>query len=619
MKKNIYLCLLALCTLLLNACTAETELAGTAVTASTFRVADYPAFGEPAATRSVGIFDAGKTAWENGDKILLCLTRGSEIDHITLSYAGSAWTADQKVQLADDKFTLTAWYAPDHEWTVADATAAKPSIKSGALPGTSEYLEATATGTTQISFSAKSRTYSRLRIVTAAKSTLSLQMPGFKLLGTESVLGETEKSLTADAKGNIILYGSWTDAANLKISTQLTISGTEQTISLIDKTVAAASTIGTGYVADARIRYDMWGEGTAKAPYLLRLPQQLYIMNNNNAEWVDVVTDKTKVFQLANDITLGSNWAVGSTKDFCCTLDGAGHTLTVSSAMNAGFFSKLGAGAVIKDLNLKLAGITSSKNYYTGGLADEVAGTVSIDNVHVSGTAVDSEITVSVGEVVGGLIGYVNGNLTLTRSSFNMNIAGTLIDYHIAGTYAGGLVGKSPKSDCKLTMVACYSTGNISTDGNSEGGLIGATVDGVDTGGSQFNIQSCYSTCAVSRTGSKPDYGTGRLCGVLTGKSSADIFSYNVSTSSKVVEILTDGYHPSALEGIGDATGNQATHTGNAVGVANGDVYGKLTANTTGTVVILEKTYYIKDLWTAVSGSLSIINMDATPVGTAAE
>ncbi|MEG2420838.1 MAG: hypothetical protein RSB55_04760, partial [Oscillospiraceae bacterium] len=444
MKKNIYLCLLALCALLLNACTAETELAGTAVTASTFRVADYPAFGEPAATRSVGIFDAGKTAWEKGDKILLCLTRDGKIDHITLSYDGSAWTADQTVKLADNLFTLTAWYAPDHEWTVADATATNPSIKSGAQPGTSEYLEYTATGTTQISFSAASRTYSRLRIVTAANSTLSLLMPGFKPLGTESVLGETEKSLTADANGNIILYGSWTDAASLKISTRLTISGKEQTIDLINKTVDAASTIGTGYVADARIRYDMWGKGTAEQPYLLKLPQQLYMMNNNNTAWADVVTNNAIVFQLANDITLGSNWAVGSTKDFCCTLDGAGNTLTVSSAMTTSFFSKLGAGAVIKDLNLKLAGITSS-NKNTGGLADEVAGTVSIDNVHVSGTADGSAITVSDGNVVGGLIGYVKakGNLTLTRSSFNMNIAGTLKTGQ-AGSFAGGLVGKSP-------------------------------------------------------------------------------------------------------------------------------------------------------------------------------
>ena len=73
MKKIFQYILMAVALVVTASCSNDIDetlhLAGNG--AIQFVVSDFPAFGESGPTRAIGTQDEGKTAWENGDQIII--------------------------------------------------------------------------------------------------------------------------------------------------------------------------------------------------------------------------------------------------------------------------------------------------------------------------------------------------------------------------------------------------------------------------------------------------------------------------------------------------------------------------------------------------------------------
>ena len=81
-----------------------------------FVVGDFPAFGEDPQTRasSFGTPDEGKTAWENGDQIIVTLISQKYGEQaVALTYDGSSWSTEASLSyLENETPTVSAVYAP---------------------------------------------------------------------------------------------------------------------------------------------------------------------------------------------------------------------------------------------------------------------------------------------------------------------------------------------------------------------------------------------------------------------------------------------------------------------------------------------------------------------------
>ena len=172
-----------------------------------FVVGDFPAFGEDPQTRasSLGTPDAGKTAWETNDEIMVILT--------------SDYYGEQ---------TATLTYGEDGTWapsgTLSYLKTERPTVMavytSSDTPGLGEYLITTdctlADNALSINFEDATRTYSRLRIVTLADLSLAVTTTGFTPAGAEEA-GEHSYTITADKKGNAYLYGTFAEGATISV------------------------------------------------------------------------------------------------------------------------------------------------------------------------------------------------------------------------------------------------------------------------------------------------------------------------------------------------------------------------------------------------------------------
>lgn len=173
-----------------------------------FVVSDFPAFGESPDTRAIGTQDVGKTAWEEGDKLLLSISfESGKKQGYTLEYLSGVWTLNDKVLASSDITGVLALYAPDCE-IKSDGSI---GLASGKLYGMAEYIPAKTTVdglNVSISFKDVTRTYSRLRIAADAGQELTVTTTGFTPAGAAEVTTEPY-TLTANANGNAFLYGTF--------------------------------------------------------------------------------------------------------------------------------------------------------------------------------------------------------------------------------------------------------------------------------------------------------------------------------------------------------------------------------------------------------------------------
>ena len=189
------------------------------------------------------------------------------------------------------------------------------------------------------------------------------------------------------------------------------------------------------------------------------------------------------------DLT-GKDWTpIGTSarNSYKGTFDGGGHTITgltvTTNDEDVGLFGRLNRAGTVK--NVVMEGIQITSNQINGGSIGGVVGFSwgTIENCSVSGsvsgtvyvggvvgiqwggsiTGCSSSATVKGMVNVGGVVGQINGNIPLTACYATGNVTLEIdTEKNISG---GGLVGFNGGS----SLLACYATGNVTSTGSSTG------------------------------------------------------------------------------------------------------------------------------------------------------
>lgn len=190
----------------------------------------------------IGTPDEGKTAWENGDQIIVSFTSAYFGEQFgILTYNGEAWSKDVSFSyLKDETPTVSAFYAPCYAVTDGELR-----LKDGMQLGMTEYLPAVcgfANGELSISFEDVTRNYSRLRISASPGKALTVTTTGFTPAGAANA-GDYTYTLTADRNGNADLYGTFAEGATIFVTSDET--------ELAHHTVTESTANGISYALDA--------------------------------------------------------------------------------------------------------------------------------------------------------------------------------------------------------------------------------------------------------------------------------------------------------------------------------------------------------------------------------
>ena len=182
-----------------------------------FVVSDFPMFGEGTQTRVIGTQDEGKTAWENGDQIIVTLISQKYGEQpVALTYNGSSWSTEASLSyLENETPSVSVFYAPCYEVTEEGTM----QLRSGMQLGMTEYLSGNYemdNGIMTISFEGAIRTYSRLRIAGLANQTLTVTTTDFTPAGATEVATDAY-TLTTDNNGNAFLYGVFAEGATVSV------------------------------------------------------------------------------------------------------------------------------------------------------------------------------------------------------------------------------------------------------------------------------------------------------------------------------------------------------------------------------------------------------------------
>ena len=189
---------------------------------------------------------------------------------------------------------------------------------------------------------------------------------------------------------------------------------------------------------------------------------------------------------LDKDIDLtGKGWTpIGTNYEnrYKGTFDGRGHTikgLTVTTNDQfVGLFGYLDRAGTVKNVVMEDIQITSNHvlmSGNTGGVVGSSWGT--IENCSVSGS-------VSGTNCVGGVVGVQIGG-SITGCSSSATVKGT--------RYVGGVAGEK-----QGTMIACYATGDVTLEIDSQRDLSGGGVVGFNIGS---RVLACYATGNVNSKG----------------------------------------------------------------------------------------------------------------------
>ena len=210
--------LFAFLSVLFVSCSQE-EFLPQETTALQFVVSDFPAFqdsspelGEvafrpegPVLTRAIGTQDEGKTAWENGDQIIVTLTSQKYGEQAAaLTYNGSSWSTEASLSyLENETPSVSVFYAPCYEVTEEGTM----QLRSGMQLGMTEYLSGNyeiENGIMTITFEGAIRDYSRLRIAGLANQTLTVTTTDFTPAGANNSSPESGATRAAEEALNVL-------------------------------------------------------------------------------------------------------------------------------------------------------------------------------------------------------------------------------------------------------------------------------------------------------------------------------------------------------------------------------------------------------------------------------
>ncbi|MDE6276185.1 MAG: InlB B-repeat-containing protein [Clostridia bacterium] len=215
--------------------------------------------------------------------------------------------------------------------------------------------------------------------------------------------------------------------------------------------------------------------GTLENPYVISNNTQWEFFATNSSSGA---TDKTKVFVLAKDITFTSSTSY-AVANFDAKLYGIGHSLinfskNFGANENCGVFRKIGANAIIADLNLDNVSISSTKGK-TGSLVGATSGG-DILNCHVKGSvagtaSIPGSPSYTDYDGVGGLIGDANGSnvkVYVYRCSVDVKLT---ITSETGGSTGGGLIGGWTCSSSNLdsAIYDCFVISDVIQHGGSNG------------------------------------------------------------------------------------------------------------------------------------------------------
>ena len=219
MRKIFQYILMAVAVVVTTSCSNELDEALQSVGNGTlqFVVSDFPTFGESTQTRAIGTQDEGKTAWENGDQIIVTLISQKYGEQaVALTYNGSSWSTEASLSyLENETPSVSVFYAPCYEVTEEGTM----QLRSGMQLGMTEYLSGNYemdNGIMTITFEGAIRTYSRLRIAGLANQTLTVTTTDFTPAGATEV-ATAAYTLTTDNNGNAFLYGVFAEGATVSV------------------------------------------------------------------------------------------------------------------------------------------------------------------------------------------------------------------------------------------------------------------------------------------------------------------------------------------------------------------------------------------------------------------
>lgn len=171
------------------------------------------------------------------------------------------------------------------------------------------------------------------------------------------------------------------------------------------------------------------------------------------------------------------NWTC--INEFTGIFDGAGHT--INGIRGNGFINKLGEGGVVKNVYIKSSSMTKGPSSNVGGIVNnsygDVIGCSYFGTIEASSsTSVGGIVAYNYGNIIGcifggtiegsficgGIVGITEGNVVACCS------AGTMSGGDDPGAYTGGIIGYINDN---VTLLSCYSKANVT--GWCCGGLIG--------------------------------------------------------------------------------------------------------------------------------------------------
>ncbi len=278
-----------------------------------FVVGNFPAFGEGTRTRVIGTQDEGKTAWANGDQILVHLYSQKYKDQaVTLIYNADTWKPDRDITLSyleNEIPTITAVYAPGCKISENNIV-----LNDNQVYGMSEYIHATTKiegNTLRISFEGVDRNYSRLRIATMPEATLTVTTTGFTPAGATDV-ATAAYTLTTDNNGNAFLYGVFSEGA--------TVSVKHGDVVLKDYAFTAdaekhpnGTEQGKSYALDARPIIDgtFGGKDTASEEEVAALVEQIKTYVDNGITTIIVTGEEPAMITITGTYTSYTTTAIG--------------------------------------------------------------------------------------------------------------------------------------------------------------------------------------------------------------------------------------------------------------------------------------------------------------------
>ena len=354
-----------------------------------FVVSDFPTFGEDAQTRAIGTQDEGKTAWENGDQIIVTLTSQKYGEQAAaLTYDGSSWSTEASLSyLENETPSVSVIYAPCYEVTEEGTM----QLRSGMQLGMTEYLSGNyemENGIMTITFEGAIRDYSRLRIAGLENQTLTVTTTDFTPAGATSVATEPY-TLTADDKGNAYLYGIFAEGATVTVK--------KGNVTLKDYTFTAeknpnGTEYNKSYALDARPVIKLWEYNNGET---VEITDVCIIYGDGDMYDIslNIVENTTVIFDAGTSgVKLSAPITVADGKTLTLRIEGdAEHT--VNGGISLGNSSNVIIEGDLTKENNKLTVTATDGNAGIGANNGVTAGDITIRNARVDAMGSSKEVS----------------------------------------------------------------------------------------------------------------------------------------------------------------------------------------------------------------------------------